>query len=385
MARILIDARCLADLHSGGVARAARFWIKSCNTQHVAYNIDQKPSVILSEMSPVSEPQNLGISIKPDPSTSFHSAQDDKEKRDEYICVTTGWQPSPAVRTFCDQNNFHYFHLRLPNKLWTLFCFLHLASLSKSAEKKFGEIDLVLLPNLGFVGQLHKPYQILIHDLSFIIEPHWFNFRRRWWHKLMPVNQLIGDAKKIDCVSEQTKNDVLRLFKLDENKVNVILPMNFGLPDIQAVRPSWLPASIQRFILLLGGSDPRKNIRTVLKAVAVYNGEHPTMPLVPVVLGGQVKFKLNQCPLSYFRAPEDVNDSELKFLYQNCVALLYPSWYEGFGLPLHEAYRLGTRIISSTAGALPETAPPNTIFCHPAKPHEWLIALEMVLKTWNLD
>ncbi len=373
MARILIDARALADEKSGGVGRAARYWI--------TFNIEHSTSlpVILSEVSPRTESKDLARDVKPDPSTSLHSAQDDNSKLLEVVCVTTGLKPSPAVQEFCEANHFKYLHLRLPNKLWTALSLLRLISLSRAAEKRVGKIDLILLPNLGFVGSLHRPYRLLIHDLSFLIEPHWFTLRRRWWHKLMPIKKLIEGVDKLDCVSEQTRQDALRIFKLDENKTSVIPPMDFGLPDIEAVRPSWLPNSIQRFVLLLGGADPRKNIHTALRAIALYNVEHSTSPLVPIVLGGQVKCKRNQCPLSHVRAPNHVSDPELKYLYQNAATILYPSWYEGFGLPLHEAYHLGTPIIASTAGALPETAPPKTIFCHPAKPHEWLMALELIL------
>ena len=361
MGRILIDARALTDNKSGGVGRAARYWIKP--TCHLERNAVKS--------------KDPDRPIEPDPSTSSDYAQDDRLK---VILVTTGWQPSPTVREFCDQNGYQYLHLKIPNKLWTLLCFLKMASLSKSAEKKFGSIDLVLLPNLGFVGNLHRPYQILIHDLSFIIEPHWFTLRRRWWHKLMPVKKLIEGAEKIDCVSKQTKNDVLRIFKLDETKINVIPAMDFGLPDIQSIKPKWLSNSIQRFVLLLGGSDPRKNVYAALRAIEAFNIRHSTSPIIPIVLGGKVKCPLGQCPLAYVKAPDRVNDGELAYLYQNAKAVLYPSWYEGFGLPLHEAHQFKTPVIASTAGALPETAPPEIVFCHPAKPHEWLRALELVLK-----
>jgi len=190
---------------------------------------------------------------------------------------------------------------------------------------------------------------------------------------------LTENAEKVDCVSQQTKSDVLRTFELDKTKVNVIPPMNFGLPNVQATRPSWLSNSIQRFVLLLGGSDPRKNIHAALRAIESYNINYPTQPIVPIVLGGKVKCPSGQCPISYVKAPDQVSDSELAYLYQNAKAILYPSWYEGFGLPLHEAHQFKTSIIASTAGALPETAPPGTVFCHPAKPHEWLFALETTL------
>jgi glycosyltransferase involved in cell wall biosynthesis len=70
----------------------------------------------------------------------------------------------------------------------------------------------------------------------------------------------------------------------------------------------------------------------------------------------------------------------LSTLMKNASALLYPSWYEGYGLPLHEAAAHGTPIIASTSGALPETAPPGTHFVPPFKPHLWTQAMQSVLE-----
>jgi glycosyltransferase involved in cell wall biosynthesis len=330
MARILIDLRCLAE-GTGGVGRAARCWIE----RHLAEHPDD-------------------------------------------ICagLTTGLKPLEPARAFCEENKLAYLHLRIPNKLWTLLCFLKLASLTRTAEKHWGAFDAVLLPNIGFVGSLHRPYRLLLHDCSFLIEPRWFSWRRRLWHKLVPIKSLVENAERVDCVSAQTKRDALRLFVLDESRVSVIEPMTAGLPPGEQTRPAWLPDSIQRFVLLLGGSDPRKNIHTALRAVSTYNIQHSTLTLVPVVLGGKVCCHRGQCHLSYLKAPDKVSDAEMRYLYKNAITLLYPSWYEGFGLPLHEAHQFNTPCIASTAGALPETAPPGTLFCHPAKPHEWLMGLE---------
>ena len=141
--------------------------------------------------------------------------------------------------------------------------------------------------------------------------------------------------------------------------------------------PNWLPATASRIALMLGGSDPRKNIKVALKAIAEFNIKHPKKYLTPVILGGKVKFYFGEHNISYIQAPGFINDEELTWLYQNSSVLLYPSWYEGFGLPLHEAQQFITPIIASTAGALTETAPPGTILCHPAKINEWIGGLQI--------
>ncbi len=339
MPRILIDARALADSTSGGVNRVAKLWI-----------LDQ---------------------IK------------DANPKDCH-CVTTGSKPSVEVADFCAKNNLNYLHIKIPNKLWTILCYFNFTSLILIAEKKLkSPIDLLLLPNLAYTGALYRPYRILVHDLSFIIEPHWFNLRRRLWHKFVNAQERIKNADQIDCVSNQTKSDTIKLLNIpnDQCKIFQFDPKIEATYDVRRATfdaiPDWFPKSTTRFVLLLGGSDPRKNIKTALKAISFYNIQNPQNHLVPVVLGGQVKYNLNELNISCIQAPGFINDAELIWLYQKSTVLLYPSWYEGFGLPLHEASQFNTPIIASSAGALSETAPPNTILCHPAKIHEWVGALEI--------
>ncbi|MFZ6015298.1 MAG: glycosyltransferase [Patescibacteria group bacterium] len=356
MPNILIDARAIADCKSGGINRVARLWI-----------IEQTKSY---------SPQNCH-------------------------CITTGLKPSEEVRRFCDQNDFNYIHLTIPNKIWTFFCRLNLASLILSAEHKLKQpVDLLLLPNIAYTGALYRPYHILVHDLSFIIEPKWFSFKRRLWHKYIDAPRRIANADEIHCVSNQTKSDVKRLLSIDDAKCHIFhfdpklevrspgfevrseirntpAPRSFSEGGKYEIRPSWLPSTAKRFILLLGGSDPRKNIIVALKAIAEFNIRHPQKYLTPLVLGGKVNFPAGH-KIACVQAPGFIKDDVLYWLYQNAAALLYPSWYEGFGLPLHEAHQFNTPVIASTAGALPETAPPNTIFCHPAKIHEWIQTLELI-------
>lgn len=336
MPRILIDARSLADSTCGGIGRVAKLWI-----------LEQ---------------------------TGFYSAKD-------CYYVTTGIKPSEAVRRFCDQHNFNYLHIKIPNKLWTLLCHLNIFSLILSAEKKLkAPVDLLLLPNIAYTGALYRPYHILVHDLSFIIQPEWFNLRRRIWHKFVHASRRIKNADQIHCVSGQTKSDCIKLLDIPETKCQIFqFNPKFEVQNSEfRVRPVWLPGTAIRFVLMLGGSDPRKNIKTALKAISEYNLQNPQRYLTPVVLGGKVNFASNEHHISYIQAPGFIKDDELIWLYQNAVAILYPSWYEGFGLPLHEAAQFNTPVIASTAGALTETAPPGTIFCHPAKIHEWLGAIEQI-------
>jgi len=336
MPHILIDARAIADHKCGGINRVAKLWI-----------LDQTQNNI---------PQDCH-------------------------CITTGINPSPQVQQFCAENDFNYLHIKIPNKLWTLFCHLNIFSIILSAEKKLkAPIDLLLLPNIAYTGALYQPYHILVHDLSFLIEPKWFNLRRRLWHKFVEAKRRIKNANQIHCVSNQTKSDCIKLLNVPESKCQIFqFDPKIGVQNSEfRIRPNWLPKTASRFVLLLGGSNPRKNTRVALKAIQQFNIANPQNYLTPIVLGGKVNFNFGTHHIAYVQAPGFISDAELLWLYQNTQTLLYPSWYEGFGLPLHEAKQFNTPIIASTAGALSETAPPNTILCHPAKINEWIGALEQI-------
>jgi len=355
MARILIDARSLADATGGGIPRVARIWIKQQTTE-------------------TNDVKRITNNDDPLGQKTWDAG---RATPDEFACVTTGMKPSAIVKDFCEQNNLKYLHLRIPNKLWTLGCLLGIASLTRSAERRIGKIDKVLLPNLGFTGKLYRPYDLLLHDLSFLLEPRWFSWKRRLWHKLMPVKRLIRQADHLDCVSERTRRDAIRLCGADANRTSRFV-FDPTLPETEAQRPAWLSPNVNRFILMLGGSDARKNTGTALAAISAYNFTNPEKYLVPVVLGAKKCPTHGQTSLPCIVNKNTVTDNELAYLYKHAAALLYPSWYEGFGLPLHEARAFGTPCVASTAGALPETAPPDTLFCNPAKPHEWLAAIELI-------
>lgn len=296
---------------------------------------------------------------------------------DEIILVTTGSMGAcidgeGGMTPPLQGKNCRHVHIRMPNKLWSLLCLMRIASLDRAVERKVGKIDGVFLPNLGFVGPLHRPYTLLLHDLSFLIEPRWFSRKMRLWHRAVDAKKLIRGAASLLAVSETTKRDAVRLLGIPEGRISVIpigstLSVGAGSPrpPTEAERTGRgdpAPTS-PRYVLILGATDPRKNTRTALLAVEELRKEPAFADLEAVVVGGTIR----------------PTDAELASLYTNAAVFLYPSWYEGYGLPLHEAASFGTPCIASTAGALPETAPAGTIFADPAKPHHWVEALRLAL------
>ena len=340
--RWLVDARPLADPAQGGVARVARRLIEAL----VGRGGD-----------------------------------------DEIVVATTG-SKSPDTGRLPTGPHVRHVHLRVPNKVWSAMCVTKSVSLDKEIEERTGTIDAAFLPNLGFVGNVKRPYVLLLHDLSFLIGPEWFTAKTRLWHHAVDAKRLIREASHLLSVSETTKRDAMRLLDIPADRITVIPIGPTLVSDATRCR---LHA---RYVLALGANDPRKNATTAVEAVAALRRKvgFEDVGLVMVGAGSPRPGRGNRAPTfktSFPRRRESIpawiryvakpTDPELADLYRNAAVFLYPSWYEGYGLPLHEAAAYGTPRIASTGGALPETAPPGTLFADPAKPHHWVEALRTVL------
>jgi len=297
----------------------------------------------------------------------------------QFVFVTSG-QHQPNL-PFDPSDRLRHEHISLPNKLWSLGCALNLFSLDGWFKRQ--NFDLILLPNIGWVGSIKKPYALIVHDLSFLIEPQWFKRKTRWWHKFVRAENLMKRASHLFAVSERTKQDLMRLLHIPTERITVI-PMGGSWKQEVGSRNNDesmadLPPQLigRRYVLALGANDPRKNAGCAIAAVDELRKNPKFKDVMMVIIGSDAsRFTLHASRSLFLHHP---SDHALATLMKHASTFLYPSWYEGFGLPLHEAARFGTPCIASTAGALPETAPHGTLFAPPSKPHLWASALEMIL------
>lgn len=321
--KVLVDARPLADASSGGVRRVCLG--------------------LLPELS----------KTRPDW---------------EFIFATTGLK-KPEL-PFKLPPNARHLHRTLPNKLVSLLCFFRLTSFDRLFSKE--RANHLLLCNLGFVGRPNLPYSLLIHDVSFLIEPAWFTRKSRLWHFCVRPRALVENARRIFTVSKTSSRDVSERFSIIPKRM---IPLPIGIDALPETQQRLIE---KRYVLALGGNDPRKNTGCAIKAVHALR-RHEAYQDVRLVLVGRSTSPLTNTRQEIMRFPHP-SDAELASLYKYASAFLYPSWYEGFGLPLHEAAQYAAPCIASTAGALPETAPEGTLFASPSKPHLWTHALMEMLR-----
>ena len=199
--------------------------------------------------------------------------------------------------------------------------------------------DTLLSPaNTGPLrAQRHVP---VVHDLAFLHHPEWFNARFATWYKLL-IPRMLRRAERVITVSGAVREELMRYYAVPAERAHVVPPF---------VLPSLLGASggtgLDRpYYLVVASLDPRKGID---RALNWYTGlREPDFDLV-IVGRSHRAFAAVPIPQSPgVRLLMDVDDARLGALYRGAIALIQPSYYEGFGLPVLEAITLGCPVIGA--------------------------------------
>ena len=260
-----------------------------------------------------------------------------------------------------------------PNKLLNLSLF---ATDQPYLDQWCGGADIFIAPNLNFTSvSPHCTLIQVVHDLSFLVNPSWYSWKSRAWHYAIGVRQLLQRAKIIVAISEATATDIRRHFPEVAERVRVIYP---GTPtaltvtpeDAQEIRKKYhLPP---RFFFYVGALESRKNITGLLDAFAHFT--HTTSYPHELILAGP-----GSCPKTpRVRRLGIISEKEKHVLLSLAEALVFPSFYEGFGFPPLEAMAHGTPMIASSATSLPEVVGDAGLLVSPYKPHEMAHAMRMI-------
>ncbi len=226
-------------------------------------------------------------------------------------------------------------------------------SLSPAVSKD--HLDLFWSPSNILPPKLPAKSIATVHDLAFIHFPQaysWVNRLRSW----LTIRRAVRFASKIIAVSEQTKKDITTKFNLPEEKV-VVIPN--ALPDSPSSVP--IPYILGGYILVVGRVEARKNPITAIKAFALIA---PTYPKLRLVFAGNFGFQAEQAKdlvqkLGLSERIQFLGFTDKKVLanlYAHARIILFPSLYEGFGLPILEAFYYGIPVVASNTPALSEVA-----------------------------
>ena len=240
-------------------------------------------------------------------------------------------------------------------RLWTA---LVLPRLARTLGVDLVHLQYVAPPWLG------RPFVTTVHDCSFALFPEHFTRRDGTWLRTL-VPHTARRAAGVIAVSETTRGDLLRLYRLPSARVHVVSEgvearwRPAGPAEVERVRGRFgLPSE---YLLSVGVLQPRKNIVGLLHAYAIARGAHGvTAPLVVAGktgwLAGPITAAVAELGLGdSVRFVGYVADEDLPALYSGAALTLYPSFYEGFGLPPLESLACGAPVVVSNAPALLET------------------------------
>lgn len=207
---------------------------------------------------------------------------------------------------------------------------------------------------------LPRPSVVTVHDLTHLRVPTAFSCWRRVVAGAV-IRRVVSRAARVIAVSEWTRRDLLALAPGVAGKVELVpngVTAHFALPA-PGERPS--PPVREPFLLCVGNRKPHKNLVAAVEVLARLLPGHTGLQLVlagPAYPGWEGVLR-RAADLGVRDAVVDVGattDDELRKLFGRCAAFLFPSRYEGFGLPVLEAMACGAPVVASRAAALPEVA-----------------------------
>jgi len=227
-----------------------------------------------------------------------------------------------------------------------------------------------------------KPYAITVYDMIHELFPQYFKVKdqTKKWKK-----QLIENAGAIIAISENTKNDVLKFTEVDPDRVRVIHlgnPLEHQIWPHTAETSTDITAPERSYLLFVGGRGAYKNFDFFIRSIAGLLHDYKDLYLVcagSLPFSAEEKRTLEKLHVLHKVHHVKVNDSILKNLYDNAVAFIFPSLYEGFGLPILEAFSTGCPTILSNASSFPEIGGDGALYFEPGDSESIVSAIETII------
>lgn len=230
---------------------------------------------------------------------------------------------------------------------------------------------------------LKVPSVVTLHDLIFERYPQFYSKIDRKIH-FLKFKSAAKRAQRVVAISEQTKADIHQFLEVPLDKIDVIyqgchsiFSERFSKEVVAETRAKFgLP---NQFILGVGTLEARKNMGVVIEALRDLD-----IPLV--LVGGRTRYTDQiQLRISELRMqnrvwfPQQVQLTELAHLYQSAYMLVYPSLFEGFGIPILEGLKSGIPVLTGKGGCFPEAGGPAAFYLDQKDPEAWRETIQQVV------
>lgn len=230
-----------------------------------------------------------------------------------------------------------------------------------------------------------------VHDLTPFTHPQWHVSKTIQAHS----NKMYWATKKcfkFVCVSENTKNDLLKIFPLiDPKKICVIyeaaedkyskflkLPLTVQKNKIETIKKQY---GLSSFILAQGTREPRKNLNKLIEAFHLFKNKYPNSKIELAIAGKYGWGKdIKQTKNNSIKILGFIPEKNMVPLHASAFCLAYPSLYEGFGLPLVKAMQVGIPIITSNNSSLKEITKNCALLVNPNSAQDIAKSLEKIYK-----
>ncbi|RMG60440.1 MAG: glycosyltransferase family 1 protein, partial [Bacteroidetes bacterium] len=218
-------------------------------------------------------------------------------------------------------------------------------------------------------GRTGIPGIVTMHDLIDYLHPEWYPWLDRWTYA-RKRRQALREAAMVLAVSASTRDDLGNALGVAPERMRVIYPpVGRRFYEAPGPPPAGLPAT---YWLYLGSVTPRKNLGLIVEALR----EQPVAERLPLVVAGrgggyarEVAARAQQLGVAELLLwRPDLPNAQLPGLYAGAVGLIYPSRYEGFGLPVAECLACGRPVITTDRASLPEAGGAGALYVSPDAP-----------------
>lgn len=303
---------------------------------------------------------------------------------DDFLVYTPDMRPNDRLDTILGRDNVV---MRMPDRYWVL---------PKAAWRSWGVTTQARKEGVELYHGLSNelPFNIFRSPIASVVTIHDVIYRRMP-ECYKPIDRQIYDFKygfaarhadRVIAISEATRRDVMELYGVPENRIDVIYqgcsPLfnrDVSLDERRSLREKLhLPP---RYLIQVGSIEKRKNLELSLRALSALPDD---IHLVAVGAGKAYLKEMRALASELgvgkrLHIKEKIPFSQLPALYQMSLASLYPSHYEGFGIPVLEALTCGVPTVTSTTSSLPEAGGNAAFLVHPTDVKEMVAAINAIL------
>jgi glycosyltransferase involved in cell wall biosynthesis len=273
------------------------------------------------------------------------------------------WYPAEVTEDVRLPTGEHISSSRLPLSSKWLNIAWHRAGIPVKIDRHIGFPDVVHGTDF-VVPPSACPSVVSVFDLSYALFPEFAHPKlKKYLERAVPRS--MDRAKKIITISESSKRDLCEYYEISPNRVTVIHPAAdpmFKPPTESDILAMQAQLGLKRpYFITVGTVEPRKDHLTLIRAFTEFHHDHPDVSLVIVGRNGwlsdPIMKAINEASETMpIRHLQGINDQLLPALYAGSLGLVYPSQYEGFGLPLVEAMACDTPVIASSTSVHIEVA-----------------------------